>query len=167
MTKVRAAVLLIVALSVAATACNEDIDPDQALREGLAQQQAGNVEAAAERFQMVLDARPDDKDANYQLGVIELADGRVALAEGYYRAALDADQRFIAALFGLAILRTRVGATQEAIDLYERIVMIQPEYAMAHLNLGLLYQESDVRKLATQHLNTAVQLDPSLSVRIA
>ena len=38
---------------------------------------------------MVLDVRPDDQYANYNMGVIEQADGRTALAEGYYRAALD------------------------------------------------------------------------------
>ena len=52
--------------------------------------------------------------------MIEQADGRVQLAEGYYRAALDADPNFVSALFNLAILRTTAGATQEAIDLYQQ-----------------------------------------------
>ena len=71
------------------------------------------------------------------------------------------------ALFNLAILRTKAGATQEAIDLYERVIVIQPEYAAAHLNLGLLYRDSATKpKLAQQHLNTAIELDPSLADRI-
>ena len=142
------------------------MDPDQALKEGLAQQQAGDLEAAAEQYQMVLDVRPDDQYANYNMGVIEQSDGRTALAEGYYRAALDTAPDFVPALFNLAILRTKAGATQEAIDLYERVIVIQPEYAAAHLNLGLLYRDASELKLAQQHLNTAIDLDPSLADRI-
>ena len=115
---------------------------------------------------MVLDVRPDDQYANYNMGVIEQSDGRTALAEGYYRAALDTAPDFVPALFNLAILRTKAGATQEAIDLYERVIVIQPEYAAAHLNLGLLYRDAGEPKLAQQHLNTAIELDPSLADRI-
>jgi len=158
--------LPLLVLTIGLVACSDDVDPDQALKEGLAQQQAGDLEAAAEQYQMVLDVRPDDQYANYNMGVIEQSDGRTALAEGYYRAALDTAPDFVPALFNLAILRTKAGATQEAIDLYERVIVIQPEYAAAHLNLGLLYRDSNEPKLAQQHLNTAVELDPSLADRI-
>ena len=157
---------MLLLLTIGATACSENVDPDQALAEGLAQQQAGDLEGAAEKYQMVLDTRPDDQYANYNMGVIEQADGRTALAEGYYRAALDTAPDFVPAMFNLAILRTKVEATQEAIDLYERALVIQPEYAAAHLNLGLLYRDANELKLAQQHLNTAVELDPSLADRI-
>ena len=70
--------------------------------------------------------------------MIEQTDGRTELAEGYYRAALDADPNFVPALFNLAIVRTAVGATQEAIDLYLRVIALEPEYAAAHFNLGIL-----------------------------
>jgi tetratricopeptide (TPR) repeat protein len=163
--RVTVAVLTLL-LTIGATACSDDVDPDQALAEGLAQQQAGDLEGAAEQYQMVLDVRPEDQYANYNMGVIEQADGRTALAEGYYRAALDTAPDFVPAMFNLAILRTKVGATQEAIDLYERVIVIQPEYAAAHLNLGLLYRDANEPKLAQQHLNTAVELDPSLADRI-
>jgi tetratricopeptide (TPR) repeat protein len=163
----RVTVALLVLLSmVGAAACSDDMDPDQALKEGLAQQQAGDLEAAAEQYQMVLDVRPEDQYANYNMGVIEQSGGRTALAEGYYRAALDTAPDFVPAMFNLAILRTKAGATQEAIDLYERVIVIQPEYAAAHLNLGLLYRDSNEPKLAQQHLNTAIELDPSLADRI-
>ena len=166
MTRKRVAIVLLTLLMIGAVACSDDVDPDQALAEGLAQQQAGDLEAAAEQYQMVLDVRPEDQYANYNMGVIEQADGRTALAEGYYRAALDTAPEFVPALFNLAILRTKAEATQEAIDLYERVIVIQPEYAAAHLNLGLLYRDAAELKLAQQHLNTAIDLDPSLADRI-
>jgi tetratricopeptide (TPR) repeat protein len=158
---------LVVATSFLATGCSRDIDPDQALREGLAQQQAGNVEAAAEQYQLVLDARPKDKYANYNLGVIEQSDGRALLAEGYYRTALDTDPGFVPALFNLAILRTEAGATQEAIDLYRQVIEIRSEHAAAHFNLGILYREAGKPGLADTQLNLALSLDPTLAGRLA
>ena len=132
--------VVVAAAALALAACSKDVDPDQALKQGLAQQQAGNLEEAAGLYQQVLDARPGDKYANYNLGVIEQHDGRSEVAEGYYRAALDADPNFVPALFNLAIVRTGVGATQEAMDLYRRVIALEPNTAAAYLNLGLLYR---------------------------
>lgn len=165
---VRALMTLLIAasLGLAAAACSDDLDPDQALQEGLAQQQAGNPDAAAALYEQVLEVRPGDKFANYNLGVIEQAGGRPALAEGYYRAALDTDPAFTAALFNLAILRTAAGATQEAIDLYLRVIETQPDYAAAHFNLGLLYAGAGKDTLSQASINAALQLDPSLAERL-
>jgi tetratricopeptide (TPR) repeat protein len=146
--------------------CGKHVDPDQALREGLAQQQAGNLTAAAEQYQLVLDARPNDKYANYNLGVIEQPH-RPALAEGYYRKALDTDPVFAPALFNLAILRTSVGATQEAMDLYRRVIAAQPDDAAAYFNLGLLYRDAGKSELADRYTNRALGFDPSLASRLS
>ena len=43
--------LPVLVLALSAGACSDPVDPDQALEEGLAQQQAGNLEAAAEQYQ--------------------------------------------------------------------------------------------------------------------
>ncbi len=79
--------------------------PTKPSQRGLAQQQAGNLEAAAEQYQLVLDARPDDKYANYNLGV-HRAEQRSGARRGLLPDALDADPTFVPALFNLAILRT-------------------------------------------------------------
>jgi tetratricopeptide (TPR) repeat protein len=147
-------------------ACSDDFDPDQALQQGLAHQQAGDLSEAADLYQRILEVRPGDKFANYNLGVIEQQGGRSQLAEGYYRAALDTDPNFTPALFNLAILRTNVGATQEAIDLYLRVIENQPDYAAAHLNLGLLYVAAGETRKAEKSINQAISLDPSLAERL-
>jgi tetratricopeptide (TPR) repeat protein len=146
---VRAVAAGLLTLSLVTVACSKDVDPEQALAQGLAQQEAGNTDAAAALYQQVLDVRPDDKFANYNLGVIEQADGRTQLAEGYYRAALDTDPNFEPALYNLATIRTDVGANQEAIDLYVRVLALDPDNAAAHFNLGILYRDAGMAKEAT------------------
>jgi tetratricopeptide (TPR) repeat protein len=160
------AVVLGLLASSLSGACSKAVDPDRALAEGLAQQQAGNLDAAAAQYQLVLDARPTDKYANYDLGVLEQTQ-RPGLAEGYYRAALDTDPTFVPALFNLAILRTRAGATQEAIDLYRRVIAAQSDYAAAYLNVGLLYRDSGRASQADRYINEALALDPTLASRLS
>ena len=161
------AALVIVGLAGGASSCGEAIDPDLALREGIALEQAGDARGASEQYRAVLDARPGDEEANYRLGAIEHDAGRVALAERYWRAALDADPGSVPALSDLAMLRADLGATQEAIDLLERVVTAAPDDARAHLRLGLLYRDANEMDLAVSHLETAVSLDPRLGVAAA
>lgn len=47
------------------------------------------------------------------------------------------------------------------------MIGIQPDYAAAHFNVGLLYQASDKPKEADTHINEALALDPSLADRLA
>ena len=72
----------------------------------------------------------------------------------------------MSALFNLAIIRTKVGATQEAIDLYRRVVEADPTNANAWFNQALLYRSAGLGAKATQGFNRAIQLDPSLADRI-
>ena len=149
-----------------ATSCGGSADPDRALDDGLELQQAGDLEGAAEQYQQVLDARPTDKYANYNLGVIEGSEGRTQLAEAYYRAALDTDPAFVPALFNLAIVRTDVGATQEAMDLYRRVLDARPDDAAAHFNLGILLQAAGRGERGLAELDAALALDPTLAGRL-
>jgi hypothetical protein len=155
-------------LVVASPACRKTpIDPDVRLQQGLAAQRAGDLDGASDAYEDVLNVRPNDTYALYNLGVIAQGDGVTGLAEGYYRSALDADPDFEPALFNLAIIRTSVGATQEAIDLYRRLLVVAPENANAHFNLAILLQRSGEDKEATAEFNVAIKIDPSLAGRLA
>ncbi|MDP9331586.1 MAG: tetratricopeptide repeat protein [Actinomycetota bacterium] len=154
-------------LFLALPACHRTpINPDVRLQQGLAAQRAGDLDGAAAAYEDVLDVRPNDKYALYNLGVIAQGDGVTQLAEGYYRSALDADPNFEPALFNLAIIRTSVGATQEAVDLYRRLIAVAPKNANAHFNLGILLQRAGKDQEATAEFNVAIKIDPSLAGRL-
>jgi tetratricopeptide (TPR) repeat protein len=160
-------VVLLGALMLVTPACHHTIDPDVRLQQGLAAQRGGDLDAAQAAYLDVLDVRPYDKYALYNLGVIANTEGNSQLAEGYYRSALDTDASFQPALFNLAIIRTGVGATSEAISLYRRLIAVASKNAAAHFNLALLLQRTGKATEATSEFNVAFKIDPSLADRLA
>ena len=101
------------------------------------------------------------------MGVIEQADGRTALAEGYYRAALDTAPDFVPALFNLAILRTEGGRHPGGHrPLRARDRDPSPSTRPPTSTSVCSTATPDELKLAQQHLNTAIELDPSFADRI-
>jgi len=66
------------------------------------------------------------------------------------------------ALFNLAIVRTNIGATADAVALYKQVIAVNANNAAAHFNLGLLYRQLGQTADAQQELATAQRLDPKL-----
>ena len=162
--------LLSAALLLAASCGGEDKTETQLAREalnrGLAQQQAGDAEAAGEAYGEALDHEPDNAYAFYNLGVLAQTDHRLAEAEKNYRAALNANPTFARALYNLATVRYRLGAKLEAVDLYRRVIDLDPENASAHLNLGFSLRDLGEDNQAASEFGAAVRLDPALISRI-
>jgi tetratricopeptide (TPR) repeat protein len=76
--------------------------------------------------------------------------------------ALELDPKMDSALFNLAIVRTNVGATADAVALYRQAIAVNPNSAAAHFNLGLLLRQLGQTAEAQQELATAQRLDPNL-----
>jgi tetratricopeptide (TPR) repeat protein len=82
------------------------------------------------------------------------------------RTALGIDADFVSALFNLAILRTALGDDDEAVDLYQHIIELEPENAAAHLNLGFVLIAKGFEARGQAELAEAIRLDPSLEGRV-
>ncbi len=91
---------------------------------------------ASEQYRAVLDARPGDEEANYRLGAIEHAAGRVASAERYCGRPSMPTPAPSRPCPTWRCSEHGLGATQEAIDLLERVVTAAPDDARAHLQPG-------------------------------
>jgi Tfp pilus assembly protein PilF len=143
-------------IALASVACRSGAPtPSQTLRAAVAAQRAGELATAERLYGRVLDLQPRNAIAHYDLGTVRLARDDLAGAEASFRAALDGHPSFVRALFNLAVVRTRVGATQEAIDLYRRVITIAPLSAGAHRNLGLLLQAAGLTRQADEQLALA------------
>ena len=87
---------------------------------------------------------------------------RLAIAEGYYRSALEIDPNYGPALFGLGVVRQAFNSVQEAIDLYRKDVSVEPNNAAAHYNLGILLRVQGKVADGDAEIARAMQLDPKL-----
>jgi tetratricopeptide (TPR) repeat protein len=141
-------------------------DAGRALQRGLAAHANGDLDAAEAAYLETVRLDPENKYAYYNLGVIAQTQGDAETAIASYRTALDLDPDFVPALFNLAILQTDADP-DEARILYEHIIDVDNTYAPAFLNLGFLLVGQGRENQGQRQLDKAVELDPSLSSRIA
>jgi tetratricopeptide (TPR) repeat protein len=135
------------------------------LRAGMVAHKSGRLAEAAKDYQKALTYDPKNQWAHYNLGLVEQVQGQNAAAVADYRAALEADPTLVSAIYNLAILRSGA-APDEAIDLYRRAISVQPDMALAHLNLGFLLIAQGKAVEGTTELRQAATLDPNLKGRV-
>lgn len=135
------------------------------LSAGLLAQNQGRTQEAINDYKNVLAHDPHNKFAYYDLGLIDQQAGRNDSAEKNYRTALQIDPQFESALFNLAILRT-TPSPAEAESLYRKVISIDKNSAVAHLNLGFLLKSLNRNDEANAEFRTAVSLDAKLASRV-
>lgn len=161
--------LLLLAAALALSSCGlvggakseADLSAD-ALNRGLKAHNAGNYTEATAAYFEALFHDSKNKFAYFNLGQIAQTQKKPAVAEGYYRSALELDGAFGPALFNLAIIRNDAGAKTEAIDLYRRDIQSDPTNAAAYYNLGLILRETGGTAEANTLFLKAQQLDSKL-----
>ena len=120
----------------------------------------GRIDEAMTQFQKVLQIKPDDAKAHYNLGNALLQKGRVEEAITHYQEALqiEPDDAAIHGNLGNALLQK--GKVDEAITQFQRVLQINPHDAKAHYKLGItLFQKGRVDE-AIDHYQKALQIEP-------
>ncbi len=113
---------------------------------------AGDMVDAELRFKEFLLLYPDYPGAYVNLAIIHANNDNDAATRAAIDAALALDAKYPAALNQLGMLLRRNGKFLEAEAAYLKAVTVSPDYALAHYNLGVLY-ELYLRRLdeALQH----------------
>ena len=94
----------------------------------------------------------------YNLGLFYLNKGRVDDAIPYFRQALARNPKFASAKMKLATALAKNGLSQEALDLLNQAVTLEPQNAEAHYRLGQLLNRLGKHNEAEQHLALFNQL---------
>ncbi len=92
------------------------------------------------------------------LGVLRIRQGDRAGAQQAFAAALQLDPGHYRAKTNLANLALEAGQTDEAIRLYQEVLKQNPEYALAHHNLGAAYRKKGQIDKAVHHIKQAQRL---------
>src|SRR5438105_6557033 len=116
-------------------------DLNQVLRAGLAHHQAGRIVEAEAVYRKVLSADAKHFDALHLLGLALHQSGRSEQGARYVADAVAIVPGNAAALSNLAEIYRTLSRVNEARECCERALSLQPDFAEAHQNLGLLLDQ--------------------------
>ncbi|MFL2701636.1 MAG: sulfotransferase family protein [Gammaproteobacteria bacterium] len=85
----------------------------------------------------------DKKYLDLQKAMSQVQKGNLGEAERIYREILSDDPNNVDALRLLALLASRTGAVDQAINMLENCIKISPDYALAWENLAKMYRQKD------------------------
>lgn len=124
---------------------------------------------ARECYEQCLQANPSHVEAWCNLGVLHRSDGNMDLAMNAYERALSHNPNFELAKSNLAVSLNEKGTALKEEDrktakmLYKKSLALQPSFADAHYNLGVLYAEDRKFQRALVEYNLAIQFNPRLT----
>ncbi|MEY4230888.1 MAG: hypothetical protein RLZZ362_1737 [Actinomycetota bacterium] len=137
-------------------------DASRLLAVGMELHNRGDLNAAEQAYQRVLDLVAEDPYALYNLGLIRQTQGDLAAALGFYDRSLASDSTLVSAQYNRALARRDTGDAAGAIDDLEAVVSAQPENAGALYNLGNLKIAGGDIDGGTKLVTQAIEIDPTL-----
>ena len=127
---------------------------------GVAMFQHGYLDQAAESFQQVIAAKPDDPEGYYNLGTLNLRRNNFQQAREYLEQTLKLRPNYPEAWNNLGMMAAQQGRADEAIRNFQQSLQLRPTYAIALLNLGNVYRRQREFAKAAAALNRALEIQP-------
>ena len=127
---------------------------------GVAMFQHGYLEQAAESFQQVIAAKPNNADAYYNLGTLKLRSNSFDEARGYLEQTLKLEPNYPEAWNNLGMMAAQQGRPDEAVKDFKQSLTLRPTYATAYLNLGNVYRRQKLYDQAEEALTSALRIQP-------
>lgn len=100
------------------------------------------------------DARQSAED-HFSKALDLFAEGRQEDAVAEYKAAIEADPAHTDALHGLARAYQELGRYDDAIEISQRLVRLNPDDVLPHTSLSILYQKKGMISEAEEESNRA------------
>jgi tetratricopeptide (TPR) repeat protein/peroxiredoxin len=127
---------------------------------GVAMFQHGYLDQAAESFQQVISAKPDNAEGYYNLGTLNLRKNDFVAARYYLEQTLKLRPNYPEAWNNLGMMAAQEGHPDEAIQNFQQSLLLRPGYAIALLNLGNVYRRQGSFEKAQECLSQALGLQP-------
>jgi tetratricopeptide (TPR) repeat protein/peroxiredoxin len=127
---------------------------------GVALFQHGYLDQAAESFQQVVAAKPDDAEGYYNLGTLSLKRNDLAQARSYLQQTVKLRPNYPEAWNNLGMISGQEGNADEAVKDFQQALQLRPGYATALVNLGNIYRRQKAFPQAQEVLNQAIAIQP-------
>jgi Flp pilus assembly protein TadD len=125
---------------------------------GVALFQHGYYAQAEDSFQQVVATRPNDPEAYYNLGTLNLRLDRFDKAREYLEQTLKLRADYPEAWNNLGMMAAQQGQAQEAVEDFQKALQLRPEYEIALVNLGNVYRRAHAYPQAEDALKRALAL---------
>ncbi len=122
---------------------------------------------AEESARRALALNPNNEQAHFHLGTVEVENGRPDLAVEHFRAAVKAAPDFFEAHYALAIQLMNAGQPEEAIEPLKEAVRIRPDYETTRYHLGLALQGQKKYEQALAQFDSLLELNPDSTPALA
>jgi tetratricopeptide (TPR) repeat protein len=116
---------------------------------------------AVREFRSAIQANPKEPNVHFGLGYLLWAQGQYPEAAQEFQAEIGNDSQHLQAMLYLADSKIQMNQMEEARPLLENLEKINPNNAMIHLDLGIVYADQDRKQEAMAQLQTAVKLAPN------
>jgi Flp pilus assembly protein TadD/peroxiredoxin len=127
---------------------------------GVAMYQHGYLDEAAESFRQVIEVKPNEADAYYNLGTLSLKRNDFQPARTYLEKTVQLRPNYPEAWNNLGMMAAQHEQLDEAIRDFQKSLELRPGFGIALLNLGNVYRRQHSFEKAEDCLNRAVQIQP-------
>ena len=127
---------------------------------GVAMFQHGYLDQAAASFKQVIDAKPQEPEAYYNLGTLYLRKNSLPEARQHLERAIKLRPNYPEAWNNLGMLSAQQGQTDDAIRQFKESLRLRPMYVTALVNLGNLYRHQGALAEAEKLLRRALETAP-------
>ena len=135
--------------------------------EATALMKASRHQDAIQAFETGLDMRPRNIDAMLSLAQCYRSLGKISKARDVLRKTVEMDAKSYKAFFLLGVLSEALRDQRESIKYYSACIKLKPDFAEAHVNLGLVLQNNRQFKPALECYKKAMRIRPDYFGRIA
>ena len=129
---------------------------------GIAYNKRGQAEKALAAYRTAIDQRAEHLWAYIGAGQIAMSLDDDAAAESYFTRAIEVDPTFPEALHHLGALRLQQHRNQEALELLQRVVATEPDYAKVYSGIGVAQTRLEQLEQALRSFDRALELNPGL-----
>jgi Flp pilus assembly protein TadD/peroxiredoxin len=127
---------------------------------GVALFQHGYLDQAAESFQQVIAAKPDDPEGYYNLGTLSLRRNDLKQARSYLEQTLKLRPNYPEAWNNLGMIAAQENQPEEAVKNFQQSLLLRPGYGTALENLGNVYRRQRSFDKAEEYLDQALAIEP-------
>lgn len=127
---------------------------------GVALFQHGYLDQAADSFQQVIAAKPNDPEGYYNLGTLNLRRNDLKQARQYLEQTVKLRPNYPEAWNNLGMIAAQQGQPDEAVRSFGESLRLRPAYAVALLNLGNVYRRQRAFEKAKDCLSQALAIEP-------